>query len=123
VVFDPQIFLEIADDIVGDRKYHVEGWLRTAIGRAYYAAFLIVEKKLRETGCRFEDTDKIHQYVIQKAMERNSYLANRLDTVRGYRVKADYIMEERITVDLARCSTRLSREIVNMVHEKKLEPC
>lgn len=42
--YDPTGFLELADQLIEDGRYDKFGRSRTAIGRAYYAAFLMVKK-------------------------------------------------------------------------------
>jgi uncharacterized protein (UPF0332 family) len=107
--------LEIANKLLADRKYQDEAGWRTAVGRAYYAAFLRTKKKLEELGSSFPDTEKIHQEVIQKLMERHTDLGNKLDTLRDKRVDADYRMSAGISDGLAKNCARVSQLVISSV--------
>lgn len=112
-MFDSSRFLEIANKLLGDSSYRDEAGWRTAIGRAYYAAFLAAKKRLEERGCDFVDVDKIHQEVIQKLKSRKSDTANKLNTLRDRRVKADYYMDVPIDPKLSQGCAKLSEMIIN----------
>jgi uncharacterized protein (UPF0332 family) len=112
-LFDSSRFLEIANKLLGDSSYRDEAGWRTAIGRAYYAAFLAAKKRLEERGCDFVDVDKIHQEVIQKLKSRKSDTANKLNTLRDRRVKADYYMDVPIDPKLSQGCAKLSEMIIN----------
>jgi len=111
--FNPSNFLDFAEQILNDRDYDERSKIRTAIGRAYYASFLMVKKKLEETGRSFLDVDRIHRQVIEEAVNWNSQIANKLETLRSHRVDADYEMNANIAIDIARKCTRISRSILN----------
>lgn len=83
--FDPLAFLTVARELaLLDRE---EARLRTAIGRAYYALFLIARER---TGIRRRRN--VHQRVIDAVRGRRGYrsTADQLDTLRRLRVVADY---------------------------------
>jgi uncharacterized protein (UPF0332 family) len=106
------MFLDIANRILGSARFRDEASWRTAIGRAYYAAFLKTKEKLERVGIIFTDVDTIHQQVINRVMERNTDLGNMLDTLRDKRVDADYYMDKTISKELAgRCATLSERVI------------
>jgi uncharacterized protein (UPF0332 family) len=105
--------LEIANKLLSDSSYRDEAGWRTAIGRAYYAAFLATWKRLEERGCNFADVEKIHQEVIQKLMSRKSDTANKLNTLREKRVKADYYMDAAINPELGQRCARLSQMVIS----------
>lgn len=96
MVLNPQNFLEIANQLFQDRHYQYESGWRTVISRAYYASFLGSMKRLEELGGSFSDVDRIHQEVIERMMEMNSAIANKLETLRRKRVDADYKMKALI---------------------------
>ena len=112
-MFDSSRFLEIANKLLGDSSYRDEAGWRTAIGRAYYAAFLAAKKRLEERGCDFVDVDKIHQEVIQKLKSRKSDTANKLSTLRDRRVKADYYMDAPIDPKLSQGCAKLSEIVIS----------
>ena len=112
-MFDSSRFLDIANKLLGDRSYRDEAGWRTAIGRAYYAAFLAAKKRLEERGCNFVDVEKLHQDVIQKLMSRKSDTANKLNTLRERRVNADYYMDAPIGPELGQRCARLSEIVIS----------
>lgn len=89
-MIDPTDFLDLANKLHADRRYNDEATWRTIISRAYYASFLASQKKLQELGQSFPDVDRIHQAVIEAIMEKNSAIANKLETLRKARVDSDY---------------------------------
>lgn len=84
--FDPTGFLDIAKDL---SKKDEEALLRTAIGRAYYATFLVARDK---TGIK--ERDRVHSKVITALIRNRSHraLGNQLEKLRRLRVVADYEM-------------------------------
>jgi hypothetical protein len=84
--FDPVAFLDTAKDLA---KREEESLLRTAIGRAYYATFLVAREK---TGIK--DKDRVHSKVIRALKGNRSHMAlgSQLDKLRRLRVVADYEM-------------------------------
>ena len=111
-MIDATMFLEIANRILGDARYRDEGGWRTAIGRAYYAAFLKTKEKLEHGGLKFTDVDTIHQQVINGVMERDTNVGNMLDTLRNKRVDADYYMSKTISKELAGRCAKLSEIVI-----------
>lgn len=116
--YDPRQFLEIANRLLIDSDYERQGRIRTAIGRAYYAAFLISMKKLQELGYSFRRIHRLHKDVIDKLMRSRYYsIGSKLNTLFEYRVDADYKMESRITPELGKSCTRLSELIIRSVEQ------
>lgn len=111
-MIDAKLFLELANSLLSDKSYGYEAAWCTAVGRAYYAAFLKTKERLESLGCNFADVDKIHQQVIIRLMERNTDVGNMLDTLRSRRVDADYYMSKSIPPDLAKRCTKLSERIL-----------
>jgi len=117
-VYDPRKFADLANDLLVDGKYERESRARTAIGRAYYAAFLIAHRKLQEQGLRIPETGKIHQIVIQTFIEKGlSMIGNPLDQLREKRVDADYHMDSSITVSLGKRCAKLSEYVIQLIEE------
>lgn len=98
--------------MIGDVNYESAGRLRTSIGRTYYATFLSVMKRLEEQGTSFNETNRIHEQVITRANERNSFIGGQLDLLRGYRVDADYHMDSRIDPDLAKKCVKIAQSVL-----------
>jgi len=110
--FDPRDFFNLADRLLNDMRYEKEARVRTAIGRAYYAAFLCSMKKLQELGCSFKDVDRLHKDVIEELRSRNGGLGSKLNSLFDHRVDADYILEAKVTHLGDKCC-RLSEHIIN----------
>jgi len=119
LVFEPLQFLEVASRILKDRNYEEEPRWRTAISRAYYAAFLTVKKRLEEWGYSFADVHRLHRDVIDGAMKRDSTMGNKLETLFNHRVDADYMVQAFIPPELAKNCTRLSELIIKRIEETK----
>lgn len=112
--FDPRSFLDIAEDLLTKKRKDLnkEARIRTAIGRAYYAAFLMVKKKLQEGGCSFRRVEQLHRDVIKQLMNDDYFVGSKLNTLFDYRVDADYKMNAKITPKLGESSIKLSRRIL-----------
>lgn len=81
--FDPLEFLRVADELVTDDAD--EATLRTAIGRAYYAIFLLARTKTGVQGRR-----NAHERVREAISPVNDRLASLLGTIATARYFADY---------------------------------
>jgi len=110
--FDPRDFFHLADRLLNDGRYEKEARIRTAIGRAYYAAFLCAMKRLKELGCSFQDVDRLHRNVIEELRSRNGGLGSKLNSLFDHRVEADYKVEAQVTHLGDKCC-RLSEHIIN----------
>lgn len=125
--FDSEKFLEIAKNILEDRKYQHEGGFRTSISRAYYSAFLFAKKKLEETGssfnysCRMCGSTQIHKQVIDELKEKNSFVGDQLDNLKEYRVMADYETYEEINLLIANKCAKFSEIIINEIRKMNLK--
>lgn len=116
--YDPRRFLEIANRLLLDSNYERQGRIRTAIGRAYYAAFLLSMKKLQELGHSFRRIHRLHKDVIDTLMKSRYYsIGSKLNTLFEYRVDADYKMESRITPELGKLCIRLSEHIISSIEQ------
>lgn len=85
MAFDSLGFLRLARNLA-DRDGD-EAEFRTALGRAYYALFLIAREKTAISGRR-----NVHNRVINALRQRRTYrvAADQLDVLRRLRVVADY---------------------------------
>ncbi len=117
--FDPRLFLEIANQLLNDSHYEMEGRIRTSIGRAYYAAFLLARKRLQDIGYSFADVYRLHKDVIETLMDINTSVGNKLNTLFDHRVDADYRTEARITQELGKSCVRLSEHIIDSIERLK----
>lgn len=97
MTFDPEYFLSLAKDMVGDLDYDEDARYRTAVSRAYYAAHLISRKIFEEMGVKFpidpENEGKIHTMVIDALIKVNEPTSVVLKKLRKIRNKADYDLD------------------------------
>lgn len=108
--------MEIADHLLRDSHYEKEGRIRTAIGRAYYAAFLLAMKKLQERGHSFLDVHRLHKDVIDRMMKYKYHsIGSKLNTLLEHRVDADYKMNARITSTLGEACVRLAEVLIGEI--------
>lgn len=81
--FDPAEFLRVAFALATEDADEAE--LRTAVGRAYYALFLIARDKLGVV-----TTEKVHGEVIRVLTRRQRRLGDQLFSLFNLRQAADY---------------------------------
>jgi len=84
--FDPLLFLQLADELVTDDAD--EATLRTAVGRAYYAVFLLARSKVVVRG-----RHNIHERVRQAISPENVRAASLLGSIASVRFIADYELQ------------------------------
>jgi len=118
--FDPNKFLEFANHLINDGHYERDCRARTAIGRIYYAPFLLMLQKFREEGISIKEKDKIHQRVIETCIKKGlSPIGNGLDQLRDKRVDADYNMMANITLDNCKKQARFAEYIIGLIGQIK----
>ena len=114
--FDPLIFLELAKKIRSNKNFDYQGKLRTAIGRAYYAAFLKSLSKLQSLGDSFSDNSRIHSEVRYKLQKRKkSNIASKLESLFKMRIRADYKIYAKMNDSQFNNSILLSENIINLI--------
>ncbi len=86
--FDPREFLALARSLVEQGR--TEPILRTAVGRAYYTAFLLARDTTGVTA-----TYGAHQAVITQLRQRDRSAGDQLDALRHLRTVADYELRPR----------------------------
>jgi hypothetical protein len=81
---DPLAFLQIAQELAREKD---EAKIRTAVGRGYYALFLLAREKTGVTSTR-----AVHTEVVRAVRRRSGYraTADQLDALRRLRVVADH---------------------------------
>jgi len=118
ISFDPRKFLELANKLILDGEYERNSRARTAMGRIYYATFLLALQKLQEKGISVKDDTKIHEVVIQTYNDKGlSLIGNGLDQLREKRVDADYHMTVNITLDDCKKHARFSEYIIGLIDQ------
>lgn len=92
MVFDWAQYLVLAEELV--LRKDEEAALRSAVSRAYYAAFCKARNRLRQEGVHIPKTGKAHTVVWNRyreaAEERRRYIGMTGDRLRRSRNKADY---------------------------------
>ena len=68
-----------------------EAWIRTAISRAYYSAFLLVNEKSGKTFWGKNAHENLVKYLIAMG-GLHAIIGSKLDVLRKNRIKADYWM-------------------------------
>ena len=115
-IFNPEIFLEIAKGINESNDLDEQGKFRTAIGRAYYAAFLTTREYLKSHKAKKFNKERQHQDVLDALDEfEEYYLKNMLDKLRDNRVNADYFLNVLIDMNLCEKCLIISEQIINSV--------
>lgn len=88
--FPPEGFLSVARGLAKDGSGEAE--LRTAVGRAYYCAFLMCRGRVRDRLSEVRLRVSAHANVIALVRSRNTNVGNQLDRLRWLRVWADYCL-------------------------------
>ena len=114
---NPRNFLLLAAKLLKDANYpHLETRVRTSIGRAYYAAFLLSKAKQETRGHSFPDDHNVHNCVINSLQDDHlSNIASKLDELKGFRSDADYHMNANLSnIDGDKC-LRLAENILTLL--------
>lgn len=85
MAFDPAQFLRVAAILASEEAN--EAMLRTAIGRTYYALFLMARDRLGVV-----TTDKVHSEVIRLLRRRDKKVGDQMFSLLNLRLAADYQM-------------------------------
>jgi len=118
-VFDPANFGKIAKEIVENVESNAvfrenrEAFLRTAISRAYYSAFLLVREKMRLEVGIVSKSPEVHREVmdwVYKKFGEKKY--QMLLNLRFMRNDADYELEKSVDINDAKLAVELFRRIV-----------
>ncbi len=105
-MFNPIEFLDLARELLNGG----EGEIRTAIGRAYYASFLIARGAVDVTIT--EKTPEVHRRVVSALYRRNPVIANKLHLLRRQRNFADYDMGITLRVNDAKSAILLAETVI-----------
>lgn len=118
MTFDWSQYLNLAQKLTGTPdNLGDEAALRSAISRAYYAAFIKGRNFLRDKESVIIPNERTHQYVINTFKNHpdsvRQKIGQRLARLRSYRNQADY--EDTISnlVDKTQESLTLSRRIIS----------
>lgn len=119
MTFDPQHFLDLATNLIGDVEYNVEARYRTSISRAYYATHLISRQKLESKGYSFPKDKKIHMNVIKSMKKENYIIGDMLYKLHENRKDADYELDQPITNYLTTYSKTLAEAVIEEANKIK----
>ena len=116
-------FLELADELsTGSRQ---ADW-RTAISRAYYAAFHKARTILEQGGFHVPDAERAHAYLWLRLSNCDHPDVNsagaRLTRLRKMRNWADYDFDRPLDGDTALEQVGVALEIVQLLHQLANEP-
>lgn len=111
-------YLNLARRLAGTAENPAdEAELRSAISRAYYAAFIRARNFLRDRDRLTIPTARTHQYVIAQFQNspdsRRQKLGNRLEILRRYRNQADYEDAVPNLIDKSEEALTLSRRVIS----------
>jgi len=116
--FKPKKFLKLAAQLIRDNDYEEPCRVRTAIGRAYYSAFLYAKERLERLGQAFPDDHTVHQAVIDRLMERNfKLLGSQLDELLEARRDADYYMDVPLSISQGNHFISLSQRFISSIDQ------
>jgi uncharacterized protein (UPF0332 family) len=111
-------FLELADELsTGSRQ---ADW-RTAISRAYYAAFHKARSLLRQSGFRVPNAEQAHAYLWLRLSNSGhpdvSNAGARLNRLRSMRNWADYDFDQPLDAAAAILHVGIATDIVQLFHQ------
>jgi uncharacterized protein (UPF0332 family) len=114
--FNPRKYLELGKVLLVDPAYEEDSRVRTALGRFYYAAFLVALQKLQSEGIPIQDKSKIHKEVIDIYMDEGlSSIGDLLNQLREMRVNADYEMMAEMKLSICRRYASLSERAIDLI--------
>lgn len=116
-------FLSLARRLAGDAT---EADWRSAVSRAYYAAFHDARQLLADLNFTIPRADRAHQYLVfrlSNSGEPAVESAGRdLETLRRLRNRADYDDSPAVTRPQAAAAVRLAEVIIQALAAARLEP-
>jgi uncharacterized protein (UPF0332 family) len=106
-------FLAVADALIQQPD---EAEWRSAVSRAYYAAFHEARQLLRDLRFRVPRADQAHSYLWLRISNCGNLLVQRagadLNALRSHRNRADYDVHQTLDHHDAQYQVRLAREIM-----------
>jgi uncharacterized protein (UPF0332 family) len=116
-------FLPLANRLAAGAS---ESEWRTAISRAYYAAFHVARQLLEELGFRVPWADRAHAYLTMRLNNcgdaQVQHAASDLHSLRSLRNQADYDMQRPIRQSVAVAQTQISQQIIQTPLLAKHDP-
>ena len=120
MTFDWLDYLTLAQNLAGQTVIVSEqAKFRSAISRAYYAAFHQAKQVLEEKDRLTIPLQNVHKFVINQFQNHpdpiRQKIGNRLQVLRGYRNQADYESSTYITTNTCQESLTLARRIISNI--------
>lgn len=116
-------FLSLAARLAADPT---EADWRTAVSRAYYAAFHVARALLAGLNFTVPRADRAHQYLVFRLSNCGESAAEHagrdLETLRRLRNRADYDDAPSVTQPQAAAAVRLAEGIIQVLDAARLEP-
>ena len=107
-------FLDVADSLL---ESHTEAHWRSAVSRAYYAAFHVARRFLSQHGLTVSMTANAHREVRDmlklSGIPFVRKLGMKLDGLRTRRNEADYAVDEKLTPETSRKAVARARRIMS----------
>jgi uncharacterized protein (UPF0332 family) len=99
---------------------------RTAISRAYYAAFHVARQLLEELGFRVPWADRAHAYLTMRLNNcgdaQIQHAASNLHSLRSLRNQADYDLQRPIRQSVALAQSQISQQIIQTLVLGRQQP-
>jgi uncharacterized protein (UPF0332 family) len=99
---------------------------RSAISRAYYAAFHVARELLEDLRFAVPHADRAHAYLSRRLANCGEVQMQRagtdLNALRGVRNQADYDLHRPLTADLTAFHVRLAEQIIGFIERAQQEP-
>lgn len=116
-------FLVLANTLVNSTT---EGEWRTALSRAYYAAFHVARELLVDLHFRVPHADRVHGYLWLRLANAGQgdvqNAGNRLNALRRERNRADYDAHIRVNRAMTRTHLQRAEEIIQALDAATVDP-
>lgn len=117
-MFDPQKFVDFADNVYINTRSQTDASIRTAISRAYIAALSQSKQKLEERNIVLQ-SDQLHQSVLTELKKYDTKLADKLDELNDYCVDADFNLSNQPDKELIPFVTSIAKSF-HTIRKQKL---
>ena len=99
---------------------------RSAISRAYYAAFHVARELLQDLGFTVPRAERAHVYLSRRLSNSGDAQVQRagsdLNTMRGERNQADYDLHRPASPGIAALRVQLSEQVIQFLDGARQEP-
>jgi uncharacterized protein (UPF0332 family) len=116
-MFEPKLFFNLAENLKNSPKDNLlEARIRTSVGRSYYAIFLATRNRVEKlVNKELENRRDVHQTIINKLKEcqdiQMAEFGTNLDSLRQYRLQADYRIRTNISPNIAETAFTLANDL------------